>query len=73
MGVYDTGLGIGSQGQQNYIGYAGDIVYKAVSCIVPSTLTVNMGSVPVGQFSGPGSTSDEKICQFQCGATIRSP
>lgn len=60
MGVYDTGLGIGSQGQQNYIGYAGDIVYKAVSCTVPSTLTVNMGSVPVGQFSGPGSTSDEK-------------
>lgn len=60
MGVYDTGLGIGSQGQQNYIGYAGDIVYKAVSCIVPSTLTVNMGSVPVDQFSGPGSTSDEK-------------
>ncbi|MFQ9621514.1 MAG: hypothetical protein ACLR17_02545 [Enterobacteriaceae bacterium] len=46
MGVYDTGLGIGSQGQQNYIGYAGDIVYKAVSCTVPSTLTVNMGSVP---------------------------
>lgn len=60
MGVYDTGLGIGSQGQQNYIGYAGDIVYKAVSCTVPSTLTVNMGAVPVGQFSGPGSTSGEQ-------------
>jgi type 1 fimbria pilin len=48
-------------GAANYIVNAGDIVYKAVSCTVPSTLTVNMGSVPVGQFSGPGSTSDEKI------------
>lgn len=60
MGAYDTGIGIGNRGDLNYISYAGDIVYKAVSCTVPSSLTVNMGSVPVGQFSGPGSTSDEK-------------
>ena len=64
MGAYDTGLGIGSQGQQNFIGYAGDIVYKAVSCIVPSTLTVTMGAIPVSQFSGPGSTSGEQNLQI---------
>lgn len=64
MGVYDTGLGIGNQGEQNYISYAGDIVYKAVSCTVPSILNISMGSIPVGQFSGPGSTSGEQQLQI---------
>ena len=60
MGVYDTGLGIGNQGPQNYVSYTGDIIYKSVSCTVPSTLNVVMGTVPVSQFSGPGSTSAEQ-------------
>ena len=59
IGMYNTGWGLGSSTDSS-VSYAGNIIYRSVSCSTGSTVPVPLGDIPVNAFTGPGSTAGDR-------------
>lgn len=60
IGMYNTGYGLGSNADSS-VSYAGNIIYKSVSCSTGITVPVRLGRIPASDFRGVGSTSAQTL------------
>lgn len=70
IGMFATGWGLGSSTDSS-VSYAGNIIYKSVTCSSGQNLTVSLGKVPLSAFAGIGSTAGDR--GFTIPVTCDSP